>query len=255
MEAFGRILDIMDELREKCPWDREQTMESLRNLTIEETYELADAIIEKDMDEIRTELGDLLLHIVFYARIGEEKSVFDITDVINTVNEKLIFRHPHVFGEREVSGSKEVISNWEELKMKENNGTKRVLSGVPKSLPALIKAHRVQDKARAVGFDWANPDDIWEKVTEEIGEVRRELKSGNRQKSESEFGDLLFSIVNAARLFDVEPETALERSNLKFMRRFNYIEEHARAHDRSINTMTLEEMDALWEEAKQKEIT
>jgi len=255
MEAFGRILDIMDELREKCPWDREQTMESLRNLTIEETYELADAIIEKDMDEIRTELGDLLLHIVFYARIGEEKSVFDITDVINTVNEKLIFRHPHVFGEREVSGSKEVISNWEELKMKENNGTKRVLSGVPKSLPALIKAHRVQDKARAVGFDWANPDDIWEKVTEEIGEVRRELKNGNRQKSESEFGDLLFSIVNAARLFDVEPETALERSNLKFMRRFNYIEEHARAHDRSINTMTLEEMDALWEEAKQKEIT
>lgn len=253
MEAFGRILDIMDELREKCPWDREQTMESLRNLTIEETYELADAIIEQDMDEIRTELGDLLLHIVFYAKIGDEKSVFDITDVINTVNEKLIFRHPHVFGEREVSGSKEVISNWEELKMKENNGTKRVLSGVPKSLPALIKAHRMQDKARAVGFDWANRDDIWEKVSEEIGEVRHELKSGNKEKSEQEFGDLLFSIVNAARLFDIEPETALERANLKFMRRFNYIEEHARANGRNINALTLEEMDALWEEAKQKE--
>lgn len=253
MEAFGRILDIMDELREKCPWDREQTMESLRNLTIEETYELADAIIEKDMDEIRTELGDLLLHIVFYAKIGDEKSVFDITDVINTVSEKLIFRHPHVFGEREVSGSKEVISNWEELKMKENNGTKRVLSGVPKSLPALIKAHRMQDKARAVGFDWANRDDIWEKVSEEIGEVRNELKSGNKEKSEQEFGDLLFSIVNAARLFDVEPETALERANLKFMHRFNYIEEHARQNGRNINALTLEEMDALWEEAKQKE--
>lgn len=253
MEAFGRILDIMDELREKCPWDREQTMESLRNLTIEETYELADAIIEKDMDEIRTELGDLLLHIVFYAKIGDEQKSFDITDVINTVNEKLIFRHPHVFGEREVSGSKEVVSNWEELKMKENNGTKRVLSGVPKSLPALIKAHRVQDKARAVGFDWADPDDIWDKVLEEVREVREELKSGNKQRIESEFGDLFFSIVNAARLFDIEPETALERTNVKFMRRFNYIEEHARSSGRSINSLTLEEMDVLWEEAKQTE--
>lgn len=253
MEAFGRILDIMDELREKCPWDREQTMESLRNLTIEETYELADAIIENDMDEIRTELGDLLLHIVFYAKIGDEKSSFDITDVINTVNEKLIFRHPHVFGEREVSGSKEVISNWEELKMKENNGTKRVLSGVPKSLPALIKAHRMQDKARAVGFDWADPDDIWDKVLEEIREVRNEIKSGKKERIEGEFGDLFFSIVNAARLFDIEPETALERTNIKFMKRFNYIEEHARSNGRSIRTLTLEEMDALWEEAKQLE--
>lgn len=253
MEAFGRILDIMDELRKKCPWDREQTMESLRNLTIEETYELADAIIEKDMNEIRTELGDLLLHIVFYAKIGEEKSIFDISDVINTVNEKLIFRHPHVFGEREVSGSKEVVSNWEELKMKENNGTKRVLSGVPKSLPALIKAHRVQDKARAVGFDWAHPEDIWEKVSEEIDEVRDELKSGNRERTESEFGDLLFSIVNAARLFDIEPETALERTNIKFMHRFNYMEEHARSNGRSINDLSPEEMETLWEKAKQEE--
>jgi XTP/dITP diphosphohydrolase len=255
MEAFGRILDIMDELREKCPWDREQTMESLRNLTIEETYELADAIIDNDMDEIRTELGDLLLHIVFYAKIGEEQSVFDISDVINTVNEKLVYRHPHVFGEREVSGSKEVVSNWEELKMKENNGTKRVLSGVPKSLPALIKAHRIQDKVRAVGFDWAQPDDVWKKVSEEIDEVRRELQSGNMEKTEREFGDLFFSIVNAARLFGIEPETALERTNIKFMQRFNYIESRARSDGRSIKDLSLEEMDALWEEAKQEKGT
>ena len=254
MEAFGRLLDIMDELREKCPWDREQTMESLRNLTIEETYELADAIIEKDMDEIRTELGDILLHIVFYAKIGDEKKSFDITDVINTVNEKLIFRHPHVFGERKVSGSREVISNWEELKLKENNGTKRVLSGVPASLPALIKSHRIQDKVRAVGFDWANRDDVWEKVQEEIGEVRKELKNGDPVKTESEFGDLLFSIVNAARLFEVEPETALERTNKKFIGRFNYIEEHAREKTGGLKSMTLGEMEILWEEAKKKGI-
>ena len=253
MEAFGRILDIMDELREKCPWDREQTLESLRNLTIEETYELADAIINKDMDEIRTELGDLLLHIVFYAKIGDEQQSFDITDVINTVNEKLIFRHPHVFGERKVSGSGEVVRNWEELKMKENNGTKGVLSGVPKSLPALIKAHRVQDKVRAVGFDWANPDDIWDKVTEEIEEVRKELEEGDSKRIESEFGDLFFSIVNAARLFGIEPESALERTNLKFIQRFNYIEEHARSNGRSMKEMSMEEMDVLWEEAKKQD--
>jgi XTP/dITP diphosphohydrolase len=250
MEAFGRILDIMDELREKCPWDREQTMDSLRNLTIEETYELADAIIEKDMDEIRTELGDLLLHIVFYAKIGDEQNTFDITDVINTVNEKLVYRHPHVFGERKVSGSNEVVNNWEDLKMKENNGTKRVLSGVPKSLPALIKAHRVQDKVRAVGFDWAERDDVWKKVDEEISEVRKEISSGNKEKIEQEFGDLLFSIVNAARLFDVEPETALERTNKKFINRFSFIEENARSNGRSIRDMSLEEMEALWSQAK-----
>ncbi len=253
MDAFGRILDIMDELREKCPWDREQTMESLRNLTIEETYELADAIIQKNMDEIRTELGDILLHIVFYSKIGDEEGSFDIVDVINTVNEKLIFRHPHVFGERKVSGSKEVISNWEELKLKEKNGNKRVLGGVPRSLPALIKAHRIQDKARAVGFDWANPDDVWEKVEEEIGEVKSEIASGNKDLIEKEFGDLLFSIVNAARLFDVEPETALERTNLKFMYRFNYIEDHAREQDMSIRDMTLAEMEELWVKAKNQE--
>lgn len=241
----------MDELREKCPWDREQTMESLRNLTIEETYELADAIIEKDMDEVRTELGDLLLHIVFYAKIGDEEGAFDIADVIDTVNKKLVFRHPHVFGERKVAGSREVINNWEELKMKENNGTKRVLSGVPSSLPALIKAHRIQDKVRAVGFDWANPDDVWQKVDEEIAEVRREIKAGNQRKIEDEFGDLLFSVVNAARLFDIEPETALERTNKKFMSRFSHIEENARSHGRSIKDLSLEEMEVLWVEAKE----
>lgn len=250
MAAFGRILDIMDELREKCPWDREQTMDSLRNLTIEETYELADAIIEKDMDEIRTELGDLLLHIVFYAKIGDEEGAFDITDVIDTVNKKLVFRHPHVFGERKVAGSREVINNWEELKMKENNGTKRVLSGVPSSLPALIKSHRIQDKVRAVGFDWANPDDVWKKVDEEITEVRREIEAGDQSKTEDEFGDLLFSVVNAARLFGIEPETALERTNKKFMSRFSYIEEHARSNGRSIKDLSLEEMEHLWVEAK-----
>lgn len=253
LEAFGRILDIMDELREKCPWDREQTMESLRNLTIEETYELADAIIEQDMDEIRTELGDLLLHIIFYAKICDEQHVFDITDVINTVNEKLVYRHPHVFGERKVSGSREVINNWEELKMKENNGTKRVLGGVPHSLPALIKAHRIQDKARAVGFDWTHPEDVWDKVAEEIAEVRHEIASGKRESIEREFGDLLFSIVNAARLFDVEPETALERTNKKFISRFNYIEEHARSNGRSINDLSIGEMEALWIKAKESE--
>jgi XTP/dITP diphosphohydrolase len=250
MEAFGRILDIMDELREKCPWDREQTMKSLRNLTIEETYELADAILEEDMQEIKTELGDLLLHIVFYSKIGDEKQSFDITDVINTVSEKLIFRHPHVFGDRKVSGSKEVISNWEELKMKEDNGTKRVLSGVPTSLPSLIKAHRIQDKVRAVGFDWADREDVWAKVAEEIEEVRREISTGEKDRTEKEFGDLLFSIVNAARLYDVEPETALERTNKKFIFRFNHIEEHARSNGKKLKEMTLAEMEELWEEAK-----
>jgi MazG family protein len=253
LEAFGRILDIMNELREKCPWDREQTMESLRNLTIEETYELADAIIEQDMDEIRTELGDLLLHIVFYAKIGDEKQAFDITDVINTVNEKLVYRHPHVFGDRQVSGSREVVNNWEELKIQENNGTKRVLGGVPQSLPALIKAHRIQDKARAVGFDWSNPDDVWNKVGEEIAEVRHEIATGSKGAIEREFGDLLFSIVNAARLFNVEPETALERTNKKFISRFNYIEEEARSNGRSIKDLSIGEMEALWISAKESE--
>jgi MazG family protein len=250
MEAFGRLLDVMDELREKCPWDKEQTIESLRNLTIEETYELADAIIDENMEDIREELGDILLHIVFYSKIGEEKKSFDITDVINGVNEKLIFRHPHVFGERKVSGSKEVISNWEELKIEEGKGKKKVLGGVPKTLPALIKAHRVQDKARAVGFDWADRNDIWDKVEEEIGEVKDEITNKAIGKLEIEFGDLLFSIVNAARLFDIEPETALERTNKKFIKRFNYIEASAIDARKHIKNLSLEEMDLLWEEAK-----
>ncbi|MCF8227080.1 MAG: nucleoside triphosphate pyrophosphohydrolase [Bacteroidales bacterium] len=253
LEAFGRLLDIMDELREKCPWDREQTMESLRNLTIEETYELADAIIDSDLEEIKTELGDILLHIVFYAKIGDEKGAFDIEDVINTVNEKLIFRHPHVFGDRKVSGPGEVVSNWEEIKTRENNGTKRVLDGVPASLPAMIKAHRMQDKVRAIGFDWEDSSDVWLKVGEEIAEIKRELSGENKNKIEMEFGDLLFSVVNAARLYDIEPETALERTNKKFMRRFNYIEENARHKGRTLKEMTLKEMDKLWEEAKSKE--
>ncbi len=253
LEAFGRLLDIMDELREKCPWDREQSIESLRNLTIEETYELADAIIENDMEDIRKELGDLLLHIVFYAKIGDEKGAFDITDVINSINEKLIFRHPHVFGEREVSGSKEVVSNWEELKIKEGNGNKTVLGGVPISLPAIIKAHRIQDKARAVGFDWADKNDIWQKVDEEIREVKNEITKGSIPQLESEFGDLLFSIVNAARLFDIEPESALERTNKKFISRFNYIEKTARQSNMNLREMTIEKMDSLWEEAKKQE--
>ncbi len=253
LEAFGKLLDIMDELREKCPWDREQTLESLRNLTIEETYELADAIIENDLDEIRTELGDIMLHIVFYAKIGAEKKSFDIKDVLDAVNTKLVYRHPHVFGDREVSGTGEVISNWEELKLKENNGNKRVLGGVPNSLPALIKAHRVQDKARAVGFDWANRDDIWQKVEEEIEEVRHEIAGGDPVRMEKEFGDLLFSVVNAARLFGIEPESALERTNKKFISRFNYIEEQARQKSVPLKELGLTEMDKLWEEAKSLE--
>lgn len=250
LEAFSRLLDIMDELREKCPWDREQTLESLRNLTIEETYELADAIIDRDLDEIRKELGDLMLHIVFYAKIGSELEAFDITDVLNAINEKLVFRHPHVFGTREVSGAREVETNWEMIKIKEGNGNKRVLGGVPNSLPALIKAHRIQDKARAVGFDWADRNDIWDKVTEEIKEVRREIDREDSTGIEAEFGDLFFSVVNASRLYNVEPETALERTNKKFIERFNYIEAKAKESSRPLKEMTLEEMDALWEEAK-----
>jgi len=252
LEAFSRLLDIMDELREKCPWDREQTIESLRNLTIEETYELADAILANDLDDIRKELGDLLLHIVFYAKISSEKQQFDIADVINSINEKLVFRHPHVFGDRKVDGAREVISNWEEIKIKEGNGKKRVLGGVPNSLPALIKAHRIQDKARAVGFDWADREDIWLKIDEEISEVKKEIESGDQVRTESEFGDFLFSVVNAARLYDVEPESALERTNKKFIQRFNYIESKAKEKNIPIREMSFKEMDALWEEAKGK---
>ncbi len=249
MEAFGRLLDIMDELREKCPWDREQTMESLRNLTIEETYELADAILDEEMEEISKELGDLALHIVFYAKIGKEKGEFDISDVLHGVCEKLIRRHPHVFGERSVSGAREVETNWEEIKLKEGV-KKRVLSGVPGSLPAMIKAHRIQDKARAVGFDWSEKSDIWNKIQEELLELQNELEQENQKRMEEEFGDLLFSVVNAARLYHIEPETALERTNKKFIRRFNHIEATALKQGRSIRKMTLDEMETLWQEGK-----
>jgi XTP/dITP diphosphohydrolase len=249
LKAFERLLDIMDELREKCPWDREQTLESLRNLTIEETYELADAIMDEDLDEIKKELGDLILHIVFYARIGSEKKAFDIADVLDGINQKLVFRHPHVFGDRDVKDAGEVIQNWEELKMRE--GHRSVLAGVPVSLPAMIKSHRIQDKVRAVGFDWEEKEQVWDKVIEEINEVRHEVVNGNnRSQIEDEIGDLLFSIVNAARLYDIEPETALERTNRKFIKRFKYLEEKTREQGRSLKEMSLDEMEAIWQEAK-----
>lgn len=249
LEAFGHLLEIMDELRAKCPWDREQTMESLRNLTIEETYELADAILDEDLEEVRKELGDLILHIVFYAKIGSEKEAFDIADVIKGINEKLIFRHPHVFGERKVKDAGEVIENWEELKMKEGN--RSVLAGVPVSLPAMIKSHRIQDKVRAVGFDWDEREQVWDKVIEEIHEVRQELTNGSqKERMEEELGDLLFSVVNAARLYEIEPETALERTNRKFIKRFKYLEKKASEMGRSLKEMSLEEMESIWQEAK-----
>ena len=239
----------MDELREKCPWDREQTLESLRNLTIEETYELADAIMDHDMEEVRKELGDLMLHIVFYSKIGTEEGEFDVADVLNGICDKLVFRHPHVFGDIKVKGSGEVLQNWEELKMKEGN--RSVLSGVPVSLPAMIKSHRIQDKARAVGFDWDHRDQVWDKVNEEINEVKHELRNGqDKEKTEGEIGDLLFSIINAARLYDVEPETALERTNRKFIHRFKYLEKKALELGKSLKEMSLEEMEAIWQEAK-----
>lgn len=249
LEAWERLLEIMDELREKCPWDREQTFDTLRNLTIEETFELADAISEKDTDEMKKELGDLLLHIVFYAKIASEEELFDISDVIDALCEKLIFRHPHVFGDVDVKGSSEnVKKNWEELKQREGNRT--VLSGVPNGLPALIKANRVQEKVRAVGFDWDIREQIWDKVQEELTELKEEVKAENVREIEKEFGDLLFSVVNAARLYNVDPETALEKTNRKFINRFNYLEEQTLKKGRSLKEMDLDEMNVIWEEAK-----
>lgn len=249
LKAFQRLLEIMDELREKCPWDKEQTLESLRNLTIEETYELADAIMDHDLEEVKKELGDLMLHIVFYSKIGAEEGSFDVADVLNGVCEKLIFRHPHVFGDKKVKDAGEVLENWEELKMKEGN--RSVLAGVPISLPAMIKAHRIQDKVRAVGFDWDQKEQVWDKVNEEINEVKYELMNGqDKTKTEAEIGDLLFSIINAARLYDVEPETALERTNRKFILRFKYLEKRALELGKSLKEMSLNEMEAIWQEAK-----
>jgi len=251
LKAFEQLLEIMEELRAKCPWDREQTMESLRNLTIEETYELADAILDKDLDEVRKELGDLILHIVFYSKIGSEKGAFDIADVLNGISKKLVYRHPHVFGDRKVKDAGEVIENWEQLKIKEGN--RSVLSGVPGSLPAMIKSHRIQDKARAVGFDWDQREQVWDKVIEEINEVKQELMNGShKERMEEELGDLLFSVVNAARLYNIEPETALEKTNRKFIRRFQYLELKANEMGRSLKEMSLEEMEAIWQEAKSR---
>ena len=252
MEAFGRLLDILDELRVKCPWDRKQTNESLRTNTIEETYELSDALMRVDNNEIKKELGDLLLHVVFYAKIGDEKQAFDIKDVCDSLCEKLIYRHPHVFGDTEANTSQKVEQNWEQLKLKEKGGNKTVLAGVPNALPALIKAHRIQDKARNVGFDWEKREQVWDKVQEEFNELKQEIDNMDPDKMEAEFGDLFFSLINAARLYKINPDNALERTNQKFIRRFNYLEAHTISQGRSLKEMTLEEMDQLWEEAKRK---
>jgi MazG family protein len=249
-EIFGRLLDIMDELRAKCPWDREQTNETLRKLTIEEVYELGDAVLENNVLEIRKELGDILLHIVFYAKIGEEKGQFDIGDVMNNLIDKLIYRHPHVFGTIEAKDSEQVIQNWENLKLVEKGGNKRVLEGVPTALPALVKANRIQEKVRGVGFDWEFKEQVWDKVKEELGELEFEMKAGSKREMEKEFGDLIFSMVNVARLYGIDPESALERTNQKFIRRFNYLEDHTLLKGKSLQEMTLEEMDVYWNEAK-----
>ena len=274
MAAFGRMLDVLDALREKCPWDRKQTNDSLRPNTIEETYELCDALMKDDTADICKELGDVLLHVAFYARIGEEKSQFDIADVCNHLVDKLIFRHPHVyhpsqigvpnprplpFGEDaenqgvKVGSVEQVLDNWEQIKQREKDGNKTVLSGVPASLPSLIKAYRIQDKARHVGFDWEDRQDVWQKVREEMQELEDELRRDDREKAEGELGDLLFAIINAARLYKLNPDNALERTNQKFISRFNYIEQHSIKQGRPLTEMTLAEMDALWNVAKQQE--
>ena len=247
---FKRLLEIMDELREKCPWDREQTYESLRKLTIEETYELGDAILKSDQQEIMKELGDLIMHIVFYAKIGSEKGTFTLEDVVRNINDKLVYRHPHVFGEIQVSSAREVIENWEALKLKEKGRNSRVLEGVPVDMPALVKANRIQEKASGVGFDWEHKEQVWDKVQEEISELASEISKVDKDKIESEFGDLFFAMVNAARLYGVDPEAALERTNLKFIQRFNYLENETLQTGIDLKKMTLAEMDVIWEQAK-----
>jgi XTP/dITP diphosphohydrolase len=253
-DAFGQLLEIMDELRAKCPWDKEQTLESLRTLTIEETYELADAIMENDLLEIKKELGDLLLHIVFYAKIGSEKGAFDISDVIHSLNEKLIYRHPHIFSDVQANTSRDVSDNWEQLKLKEKGRKKSVLEGVPKSLPAIIKAHRIQDKVRGVGFDWDVKEQVWDKVAEEMQELKVELlKNPDSEEAEMEFGDLFFSLINAARQYGINPENALERTNLKFIKRFNYLEEKTLKLGIDLKAMPLVEMEKIWQESKKED--
>ena len=275
MAAFGRMLDVLDALREKCPWDRKQTNESLRPNTIEETYELCDALMKQDVQEVCKELGDVLLHVAFYARIGEENEDFDIADVCNRLVDKLIFRHPHVYhpsqigapnprplpygeqeDEREFSKAnnvEQVLDNWEQIKQKEKGGNKTVLGGVPASLPSVIKAYRIQDKARHVGFDWEDRSDVWNKVREELDELEAELKRDDKQRSEAELGDFLFAVINAARLYKLNPDNALEQTNQKFIHRFNYIEQHSIKQGKPLTEMTLAEMDALWNEAKREE--
>ena len=250
LQSFERLLTVMKELRAKCPWDKKQTFESLRANTIEETYELSEAILGHNMQEIKKELGDLLLHIVFYAEIASETNDFDIKNVCDALCDKLIFRHPHVFGTTEAENSQVVEQNWEQLKLKEKDGNKTVLSGVPSSLPSLIKAYRIQDKARSVGFDWEQREQVWDKVQEELQELKTEVANADQDKMEGEFGDFLFSIVNAARLYNINPDTALERTNEKFRKRFNYLESKTISQGKSLHDMTLEEMDVIWDEAK-----
>lgn len=252
LEAFGHLLDVLDTLREKCPWDRKQTNESLRPNTIEETYELCDALINNDTMNICKELGDVLLHVCFYAKIGSEQAQFDIADVCNKLCDKLIYRHPHVYGDSVAENAGDVVKSWEQLKLKEKDGNKTLLSGVPASLPSLIKAYRIQDKARNVGFDWEEKEDVWHKVKEEIEEYQTEIDKMDQEKATDEFGDLMFSLVNAARLYHINPDNALERTNQKFIRRFNYVEQQTLQQGRSLKDMTLEEMDALWNEAKKQ---
>lgn len=250
LHEFSRLLDIMDELRSKCPWDMKQTNETLRKLTIEETYELAEAVFSGHDEGIRNELGDLMLHIVFYAKIGSEKGTFTMADVLEHINKKLIYRHPHVFGDVTVSGASEVEENWEQLKIRENMGYKPVLSGVPSSLPAVVKANRIQEKVRGVGFDWDKREQIWDKVMEEINELKTEIETHNTESIESELGDVMFSIINASRLYEIDPEAALEKTNRKFIKRFNYLENETIRKGKSLHDMSLDEMNIIWEEAK-----
>ena len=253
LEEFNRLLDIIDELRLKCPWDMKQTNESLRKLTIEETYELAESISSGSDTGIRNELGDLMLHIVFYAKIGSEKGVFTMADVLEGINNKLVYRHPHVFGDDKVTGASQVEENWEQLKIREDNGYKPVLSGVPASLPAIVKANRIQEKVRGVGFDWEKREQIWAKVMEEIAELQEEIENHNTESIESELGDVLFSIINASRLYDIDPEAALEKTNRKFIKRFNYLEKETLTKGKSLHDMSLDEMNVIWEEAKKED--
>jgi len=249
LNAFNRLLDIMDDLREKCPWDQKQTFESLRHLTIEETYELADAILENDLPEIKKELGDVLLHIIFYAKIASEKKAFDIGDVATAISEKLIHRHPHIYGNIKVNNEEDVKRNWEQLKLKE--GKKSVLEGVPQSLPAVIKASRIQEKVAGIGFDWEQPEQVWAKVQEELSELNEEIKAGNNENIEKEFGDVLFSMINYARFINVNPENALEKTNKKFINRFQYLERESKKEGKNLADMSLAEMDIYWEKSKE----